>query len=297
MSTAAWGSRRELANHESAGFSLNTLTNSSLVRIAYRPIQRLVRFARRRAYPGVPVDHKIIDVSYRGRSFAIEVRRWSSSDHMAVEQCFTDAQYDMPTGAHGEYLERVYRGIVAAGKKPLIVDCGANIGASVLWFSAWYPEAHIVAVEPAPDNFALLRRNCRGVDVDLREAGIGCVDGSAWVSDAHGGGMGYRTNEDHQGSAIQILSLATLMASKPVSEYAPFLLKVDIEGAEKSLFASEAAVLDQFPLIIMEPHDWMFPGEHTSVEFFRFHSQAGREFAMKHENVASIAHRSGVSGV
>jgi hypothetical protein len=106
--------------------------------------------------------------------------------------------------------------------------------------------------------------------------------------DAHGGGMGYRTNEDHQGSAIQILSLATLMASKPVSEYAP--------GAEKSLFASEAAVLDQFPLIIMEPHDWMFPGEHTSVEFFRFHSQAGREFAMKHENVASIACNAGMCG-
>ena len=278
------------------GSPFDVVTQSPVGRIAYWPIQKLVHFVRRRANPEMPLDHAMIEVSYRKRRFSIEVRRWSISDRMAVEQCFTDAQYDMPTGAHGEYLERVYRGIVAAGKKPLIVDCGANIGARVLRFSARYPEAHIVAVAPAPDNFALLRRNCRGVDVDLREAGIGCVDGSAWVSDAHGGGMGYRTNEDHQGSAIQILSLATLMASKPVSEYAPFLLKVDIEGAEKSLFASEAAVLDQSPLIIMEPHDWMFPGEHTSVEFFRFHSQAGREFAMKHENVASIACNAGMGG-
>ena len=50
-------------------------------------------------------------------------------------------------------------------------------------FSARYPEAHIVAVEPAPDNFALLRKNCAGLDVDLREAGIGAVDGTARLSD------------------------------------------------------------------------------------------------------------------
>jgi hypothetical protein len=80
------------------------------------------------------------------------------------------------------------------------------------------------------------------------------------------------------------------MAGKPPSTYTPFLLKVDIEGAEKSLFTGPAAVLDQFPIIIMEPHDWMLPGLQTSVEFFRFHAAAGREFSMKNENVVSIAH-------
>jgi hypothetical protein len=30
------------------------------------------------------------------------------------------------------------------------------------------------------------------------------------------------------------------------------------------------------------------PGQHTSQEFFRFHAAAGREFCMKHENVASV---------
>src|ERR1019366_10431333 len=202
-------------------FSISAFTQSSFGRFAYRPIQKLIHRARLRAHPEVPLEDEVIEVPFGERKISIERRRWNTSDAMAVDQCFTDGQYDMRSGVHGAYMERVYRAIVAAGKKPLIVDCGANIGASVLWFSARYPEAHIVAVEPAPDNFALLRRNCRGVDVDLREAGIGCVDGSAWVSDAHGGGMGYRTNEDHQGSAIQILSLATLMASKPVSEYAP----------------------------------------------------------------------------
>jgi len=273
------------------------LMESPAGRIAYWPVQKLVHFFRRRANPDLPLDQERLDVSYRERKFSIEVRRWSASDRQAVEQCFTDAQYDMPTGAHGAYLERVYREIVASGRKPLIVDCGANIGASVLWFSARYPEAQIVAVEPAPDNFALLSRNCRSLDIDLRQAGIGHADGTAWLTDSNGGGMAYRTNGYREGIEVRILSLATLMACRPASEFTPFLLKVDIEGAENSLFSANADLLDRFPVIVMEPHDWMFPGQQTSVEFFRFHAQAGREFAMKHENVASIAYRPELVGL
>jgi hypothetical protein len=65
-------------------------------------------------------------------------------------------------------------------------------------------------------------------------------------------------------------------------------LKVDIEGSEKSVFDGDAGTLNSFPLIIVEPHDWMFPGQMISQPFFRFHLAAGREFCMKHENIASI---------
>jgi FkbM family methyltransferase len=38
------------------------------------------------------------------------------------------------------------------GQTPLILDLGANIGASAVWFAVRYPAAHIVAFEPHPDN-------------------------------------------------------------------------------------------------------------------------------------------------
>jgi FkbM family methyltransferase len=272
------------------GFSLNSITESAFGRALYSPFRAIVRGARRIAHPDVPNDHAVIRATYGPREFNIEVRRWNASDRMAVDQCFTEAQYDVPWGAHGEYAAQLYREIVASGRTPLIVDCGANIGASVLWFSARYPEAHIVAVEPAPDNFALLRKNCASVNADLRQAGIGGVDGMARLSQKFGGEMGYRVIEESDGVEVKVLSLATLMASKPATQFTPFLLKVDIEGAEKSLFTGPAAVLDQFPIIIMEPHDWMLPGQQTSVEFFRFHARAGREFSMRNENVVSISH-------
>jgi FkbM family methyltransferase len=193
----------------------------------------------------------------------------------------------MPSGAHGTLIERIYREIVASGKKPLIVDCGAHIGASVLWFTARYPEAHIVAVEPSPMNFALLRKNCISLDIDLRQAGIGPEDGTAWMNNPEDEG-GCTTNNNRDGIDVAIISLKTILTAKPASGYSPFILKVDIEGAEKSLFTGPASVLDQFPLILLEPHDWLYPGQCTSVEFFRFHAQAGREFAMHNENIASI---------
>jgi len=155
-----------------------------------------------------------------------------------------------------------------------------------------YPEAHIVAVEPAPDNFALLYKNSLGGDVDPRQMGIGSTDGCASLRNPGGGGMSYRTNESQNGTGlgIEILSFNTLLVSKPAAVYTTFLLKVDIKGAEKSLFPGNTSGINQFPLIIMEPHDWLLPGQQTSVDFFRFHASAGREFSMKHENIASIAH-------
>jgi FkbM family methyltransferase len=42
---------------------------------------------------------------------------------------------------------------------PYIIDCGSNIGMSILFFKAMYPHATIVGFEPATDSFAMLRRN------------------------------------------------------------------------------------------------------------------------------------------
>ena len=271
------------------------LKKTLLGQFLHRRLRPAVVFARRVAHPKLPPDHRIAVVSYGKSKFTFEHRRGSPSDRMAIEQCFGDAQYDLPGGEHGKELDRIYREIVSGGRKPLIIDCGANIGASVVWFSCRYPEAHIVAVEPAPDNCELLRKNTDGCDVDVRQAGIAATDGTAFLFDAYGGvdfkaaQMGYQVKMEGSGKPVPTFSIATLLASKPESLYAPFLLKIDIEGGEKSLFSGDVAAIDRFPLIILEPHDWREPGQLISREFFRFHVEARREFVIKHENVASIA--------
>ncbi len=44
---------------------------------------------------------------------------------------------------------------------PCIIDCGANIGVSVLYFKFYYPNSKIVAFEPDVDSFKLLEENIR----------------------------------------------------------------------------------------------------------------------------------------
>src|SRR4029078_6054024 len=43
--------------------------------------------------------------------------------------------------------------------RPLIFDCGSNIGMSVLFFKKLYQNARIVAFEPDPATFETLRQN------------------------------------------------------------------------------------------------------------------------------------------
>ena len=265
----------------------HVMHSTPLGRVAYQASRRILHLGRKIVHPTIPTNLGVIKVVCRGKHISILHRR-NYSDKLAIDQCFQQEQYDMPDREHGVLAECFYRQILAAGKKPLILDCGANIGASVLWFAARYPEAHVLAVEPAPDNFALLQMNCSGLDVDLRHAGIGSTDGLTHLIDIGWGTLAYRTASSDNGFEVSMLTVETLLSQKPASHYVPFLLKIDIEGSEKSLFEGDCSAISQFPLIILEPHDWLLPGEGTSLPFFRFHAAAGREFCMKNENIASM---------
>jgi FkbM family methyltransferase len=270
------------------------LNSTPIGRIAYQAARRTLHLGRKIAHPRTPSSLGVCKITCRGKRCVIFHRR-TYADKLAIRQCFRQEQYDMPEREHGVLTERLYQQIVALGKQPLIVDCGANIGASVLWFTARYPKAHVLAVEPAPDNFAMLQRNCDGLDVDLRRAAIGGTDSLAHLADSGWGTLAYRATLEGQGPEVAMLTVATLLASKPDRQYVPFILKIDIEGGEQSLFESDCSSINRFPLIILEPHDWLFPGEGSSLPFFRFHAASGREFSVKHENIASIDFHNGLS--
>ena len=237
--------------------------------VAFRVARRLVHIGRKVAHPNVPTNLRLTHITFQGKRLTILHRR-SSIDRGVIQQRFKERQYDLPAGFYTEFMQRTYEQILVAGRQPLIVDCGANIGASVLLFATRYPRAHILAIEPAPDNFELLSRNCAGLDVDLRQAGISNLDGVLRLDDPGEGPWGYRTTSTGKGPEIPMIAFKTLLASKPGSRYQPFFLKIDIEGAEKTLFDSDPSCINQFPIIAMEPHDWLLPGEGSSLGFFRF---------------------------
>jgi hypothetical protein len=88
----------------------------------------------------------------------IRVRPCDSDPFVAL-QVFGDREYDL-----GAERTRI-RGQLAAiwkeqGIEPVIVDAGANVGYSSLYFAKTFPEVTVLAVEPDEVTFRELQHNC-----------------------------------------------------------------------------------------------------------------------------------------
>jgi FkbM family methyltransferase len=253
-------------------------------------IDRAIRIQKLKSWR----NRSSVTVHVNNQTARLRLRK-QSTDAEAAWQCFVAGQYEIPVVLGGPPIHRKavpakYLDIVASSKKLLIADCGANIGASTLWFKMKYPHATIIAIEPAPDNFAALVANCAPYsDIEPIQAGIGPADASAFLLDGGGGAWGYQTSAKPTSVKIDMLSLETICATKPADQYTPFILKIDIEGAEKDLFEPGSyAAFQRFPVLIYESHDFNMPARRTSSPFFRFHADTGRDFLFGYENVFSF---------
>jgi FkbM family methyltransferase len=209
--------------------------------------------------------------------------RPTRADRGVVAQIFESQDYSLGRLQRGEELVGLYDRI----RRPLILDLGANIGAAAVYFGMHFPRAHIVALEPQGENFALLEANVAGLDVDARLAAVGSRDGEAALLDPGEGEWGYRTAA---GRGVRVESAARLVAEKLAAGYTPYIAKIDIEGAEAELFAGDTAWAERFPLLIIELHDWLLPRAGTSRAFLAWAAAQPRDFVPIGENVFSIAH-------
>lgn len=223
--------------------------------------------------------------------------RGTPADLGVINQMFAAEDYSIARLARGPQLQAFYHACLEAGERPLILDAGANIGASIVYFSLAYPQAHILALEPAKNNFELLRLNAAGIDVDARCAAIGARAGEVVLTDPGQGEWGYRTAAEGAGARVPRLGAADLVSEKCRAGFKPFLAKIDIEGAEGELFSADTAWADAFPLLIIELHDWLLPGAGTAKSFLAWAASRQRDFVFIGENVFSIAHELRAPGV
>src|ERR1700676_1743073 len=109
--------------------------------------------------------------------------REGTSDENVIRQVFVAQHYDLKRLVRHQEIVSFLQGIEAARRRPLVIDAGANIGASSVFFAMTYPEAPVVAVEPEPGNFALLCANVEGLNVRCLQAAIASSSGSIRLVD------------------------------------------------------------------------------------------------------------------
>src|SRR5438046_7498954 len=97
---------------------------------------------------------------------------------------FTTTLLGIPTRAvdgpsfvfsYGEIFKREIYRFTADHKAPFIIDCGANIGLSVIYFKRLYPESRIIAFEADSGVFQVLSQNMRSFalnDITLHNVAV-----------------------------------------------------------------------------------------------------------------------------
>lgn len=198
--------------------------------------------------------------------------RPDDSDLLTFWHTLGAGEYDLGKFPHhAAIVSAAYEQIRARGKTPVIVDAGANIGAASIWFSEKFPAARILAVEPDPANARICRMNTEHRAVDVVEAALGARTGSVSLV-ASDESWGIQTV---RGGEVPVVTIQTLLDRVENAEL--LLAKIDIEGFESDVFREETGWIDQATAVILEPHDWMLPGQGTSRAF---RQAIGPEFEM-----------------
>ena len=146
--------------------------------------------------------------------------------------------------------------------EPLIIDCGANIGVSVLEWKTRWPMSRIICFEPDPDAFRLLTLNMERNDIP----GVQCIH--AAVADFDGetllfGDMGH--GADARGNSIQAswgqretsdsVKVTCCRLSPYLAKHDVSFLKMDIEGAEESVLRESFNELRKVDALYVEVHE------------------------------------------
>jgi FkbM family methyltransferase len=184
---------------------------------------------------------------------------------------------------HQVFVEREYSCLDDLKEVVFILDCGANVGYSAAYLLSRFPDSHVMAIEPDPGNFEMLRANLApyGDSATLLQSAVwshtrGLVvskvpyrDGLEWTRQVRE----CQPGENPDVAAVDIGSILRQVPGGRIS-----ILKVDIEGAEGVVFSDNyKSWIDCVDTIVIELHDDSCFGN-CSATFMK--AIAGRGFSV-----------------
>jgi len=182
---------------------------------------------------------------------------------------------------------REYNDFISYNKKPYILDCGSNIGISVLRFKQLYPQARIIAFEADAEICNILRRNVERNHLQ----DITVINKAVWTEN---GSLQFHTEGVDAGRIVQSASEFPLTSVPSVDlrdylEEPIDLIKLDIEGAEYAVLRACQHKLDKVKAIIVECH-YNFENTNEYLTILNILSIAGFRVAIYTSSYKSLKH-------
>ena len=203
--------------------------------------------------------NKMAMKKYKGKSIDLELERVRLFKRFTVGVAEV---FDKPFKFHdGESFVSTYKELFIAGiyqfepsaTSRIILDCGANMGLSVLYLSLNYPKHTIIAFEPDEEIFRILKENVVTFNlknVVLHQKAVWTKNETlAFYSD---GGMGGRVENEYRNQNPTYIEAVPLLDY--LSEDVDFL-KIDIEGAEDEVIKYCKGSLHKANHIFFEYHN------------------------------------------
>jgi FkbM family methyltransferase len=139
---------------------------------------------------------------------------------------------------------------------PIILDCGANIGTSVEFFTRRYPHARIVAYEADPATAELLRQNL----IQNQNSNAELIQKAVWIDNQ---GIDFGSAGTDVSSVLATENVVRVPSVRLRDELLTHevvdMLKIDIEGAEVPVLLDCADALGHVRHLFVEYH--AYPGQ------------------------------------
>ncbi|GAB2473663.1 methyltransferase FkbM family protein [Hymenobacter qilianensis] len=176
-------------------------------------------------------------------------------------------------------IDEVYK-FKADKQNPYIIDCGVNIGLSVIYFKRLYPNAKIVGFEPDDKIYEVCKGNLKSfgfTDVVMHNAAVWNTDGElSFLPNNSLGGM--VVSDDTLIGEIKKVKAVRL--KNLLREKVDFL-KIDIEGAELEVLADCQSELKNVELMFVEYHS-SISQEQELDKLLKIMTDSGFRYYIKH---------------
>ena len=228
-----------------------------------------------------------LEISFGNKPITFSYRNQSLGDKGVVKQIFQNSHYNIAHWPQGKRFVEYFHEHTQ-NQQGLIIDAGANIGASAVYFLEIYNNSYVYAIEPDREHVSVLTLNTQPYEaVQIFHGAIAGQDGDLYLEDPGLSDWGFRTHTKDQANSesVKVSAISPKTILQKTKHMKPMMFKIDIEGGEESLFEGDTSWMREFPLLIIELHDWMLPFSGSSKNFFKAIAQYEFDFVHKGENI------------